>query len=312
MKKPLLKRFAGWMRRAGTKSRRFGPFHVMRVIHDGAKATVYEGRSPGDETTVAIKGYKAGFNRTARRMRRRYRLRSEGEIGMLLNPGDDDDADAWPIVRTLDYGHEFGDAAKPYYVVLEYVEGMNAKHLLGCRDPLLRERRMEIARTVGEALCLIHERGFLHRDICMDNVMLARAGRITLLDLGFVAPSGLAFRERSGTPSYMAPEQFQGEPLYQTADVYAFGVLLFELFTQRLPFTSPLPSHKEELAHRRAADLRTQHLHDDPPRPSELVDDLPEGLEYVILKCLAKKPSGRYPNIRMVLAALEKMSDTPC
>jgi eukaryotic-like serine/threonine-protein kinase len=294
-----------WMRQASTKSRRFDDYQIVKIIHDGEKAAVYQGRDPEDESLVAIKAYKPLYNRTARRLRKRYHLRNEGEIGMLVNPKTDEDAPDWPIVRTLDHGYEFGDGSKCYYIIQEYVDGINAKHLLGCEDPLIREKRLDVAIAVARGLCHIHSRGLIHRDVCMDNVMLSRAGRVTLIDLGFVTPTGIAFREKSGTPSYMAPEQFQALPLQPTTDVYSFGVLLFELFTGRLPFRSGLSTHNQEVAHRRAAELSEMHLNAPPPIPSDFVSDLPPRIEPLILRCMAKKPHERYPNMRAVLSMLQ-------
>lgn len=309
MAKSLWQRVFGWKTGAATKSRRFGNHDVVRIIHDGEKSRVYETRSPEDDGAAVVKSYKPHYNRTARRLCKRYNLRREGEMGLLINPHEEGAADDWPLVRTLGYGHEFGDPAKCYYVVLEHVEGMNAKHLLGCEDPLLRRERLHVARTVCRALMICHNGGLIHRDICMDNVLLARSGRAKLIDLGFMAPTGIAFQEKSGTPSYMSPEQFLVRPLHAASDIYAFGVLLFELFTGELPFLTRYPSGKPELAARRMSELMERHVKAPPPRPSEKTDDLPAGIEPIILKCLEKMPERRYTDMRHVLQDLLDVTD---
>ena len=309
MAKSFWGRAFGWVRGSSTESHRFGGYQVLKLLHEGEKACVYQARSPEDKRLAAVKAFKPPYNRTARRMRKRYHLRTEGEMGLLLNPRGKDDADDWPIVRTLGEGHEFDDPAQCYYLVQEYIDGFNVKHLLGCGDPLLGKQRMDIARSVARALAIIHNRGMIHRDICMDNILLTRDHKAKLIDLGFMAPVGITFEERTGTLSYMSPEQFLVRPLYAASDVYAFGVLLFELFTSKLPFTSSLPSDKPELMMRRTSELMAKHVKEAPPRPSEVTNDLPEGIEPIILKCLEKAPQNRYADMHGVLRDLDKVRD---
>ncbi len=310
MGRSLFKRIAEWSKRAGTRSRRFDDYDVVRLIHEGEKACVYQARSPKDGGLVAIKAYKPLYNRSARRLCKRYHLRREGEAGLLLNPREGEHAADWPIVRTLGFGHEFDDPDRCYYVIQEYIDGNNVRHLMGCNDPIVRELRMEIAMTVGRALSIIHQRGMIHRDVCMDNVLLTRDRKAKLIDLGFMAPAGVAFEERTGTPSYMAPEQFIGRPLEPMTDIYAFGVLVFELFTGKQPFTTRYPASNPDVASRRLSMLREQHLKKPPPKPSELNPDIPDDLDAVVLKCLEKDPAGRYQRMELVLAELRRCAQS--
>jgi len=309
MARPFWNRMLDWAKGSGTESRRFGGYHVVKLIHEGEKSSVYQARSAEGDGRVVVKCYRPHYNRTARRICKRYNLSREGEIGLVFNPTSHDAAGDWPIVRTLGQGYEFGDPGKCYYVVLEYVEGLNAKHLLGCEEPLFREERLNIARSVGRALSIFHGRGLIHRDVCLDNVLVTRDRRVKLIDLGFMAPAGIAFKEKSGTPSYMSPEQFLVKPLHVTSDIYAYGVLLFELFTRELPFVTRFPTGKPELTARRMSELMVMHVKEPPPKPSERVADLPEGIERIILKCLEKDPSKRYLDIRGALKDLSKVRD---
>ncbi len=310
MAKSIWKKMMGWAGNSGTESRRFSGYNIRRLIHEGDKAFVHQARSPETGEIVAIKVYKPLYNRTARRICKRYHLRAEGELGMLINPGEEEAGEDWPIVRTLGHGYEFNDPGKCYYLILEFIDGINVKHLLGCDDPLLRKKRLAIAMGVARALKIIHDRGLIHRDICSDNIILTREHKVKLIDLGFMAPSGIAFVEKSGTPSYMSPEQFMVQPLGAAADIYAFGVLLFELFTKKLPFTSALPPDNPDLFMRRMSEFMTQHIREAPPRPSEITSDLPEGMEPIILKCLEKSPDYRYLNMRALLAALAQVQES--
>jgi len=309
MARPLWNRMVNWVQGSGTESRRFGGYHVVKLIHEGEKSSVYQARSPEGDGPAVVKCYRPYYNRTARRICKRYNIRREGEMGLLINPDSRDGPADWPIVRTLGQGFEFGDPGKCYYVVLEYIEGLNARHLLGCKEPLFREERLNIARSVGRALSIFHARGLIHRDVCLDNVLVTRDRRVKLIDLGFMVPVGIAFKEKSGTPSYMSPEQFLAKPLYATSDIYAYGVLLFELFTGELPFVTRFPTGKPELAARRMSELMAMHVKEPPPKPSERATDLPDGIEPIILKCLEKDPAKRYQDIRGALNDLSKVRD---
>ena len=309
MGKSLWQRIVGLGRRSDIGSRRFGPYEIVRVIHDGEKAVVYQARSPGDDQLYAVKAYKPLYNRTARRICKRYSLRNEGEIGMFLNPPDGAPADDYPLVRTVTHGMEFDDPARCRYIVQEFVEGVNVKHMIGCADPMLRKRRLEIAQTLGKALAIIHDRGLVHRDVCTDNILLPRNGPPKLIDLGFTVPCGIRFPEKSGTPSYMSPEQITARPLEPASDIYSFGVVLFELFTTELPLKSRFPTGKPDVQVRRVSDLMDKHIHEQPPRPSEIAHDLPDGIEKIIMRCLEKAPTDRYPAARTILVGLSHIRD---
>lgn len=285
------------------RAQRFGEYQVVRLIHEGEKSCVYQVRQ-GAESAYAIKAYRPGYDRMARRLARRYSLQTEGEMGMLVNPPPGADPAAHPIVRTIGFGWEFNDPGRPYYVVQEYIEGFNAKRMIACAHPLLRERRVEAAQTIARGLGIIHGAGFVHRDICTDNVLFTRDGRAKLIDLGFMAPIGLRFGEKSGTPSYMAPEQFEAKRMTPASDIYSFGVVLYETFTGRLPFLTPYDVQNRDLLMKRMSDLMRQHLRNPPPPPSSIVSGLPAGIEPVILRCLEKAPEDRYPDARALMADL--------
>ncbi len=307
----LLKRMLRIGTAPGAESRRFRNYHIVRIIHEGEKAFVYQARSAKDDRLYAIKAYKPSYHRTARRMFKRYRLRHEGEVGMTLNPPPGIPEADYPIVRTISFDREFGNPDGCLYIVLEYVDGFSVKRMVGCAHPLLRARRLDIARSLARALTIMHDRGFVHRDLCSDNVLVMKEGPVKLIDLGFAAPGGIAFEEKSGTPSYMSPEQCAGRPVNPASDLYSLGIVLFELFTGRLPFTSSIPADNPKLAARRVSELMQHHLHAKPPSPSEFAADLPPGLDGLILRCLEKNPERRPPTARHVMNELFQMEDSP-
>ncbi len=308
MARSLWKSLFGWAGRPDAESRRFGNYHLIKIVHDGEKAAVYQARSPQDGELYAIKAYKPRYNRIADRIGRRYHVRGEGEIGMSLNtPGQGDRF--YPIVRTVSYGREFGDRNKCCYIVQEFIDGLNLKNLVGREGLLTQGLRFRIAVTVARGMGIIHNRGLIHRDLCTDNILIRGDGAPKLIDLGFMAPVGISFREQTGTPSYMSPEQFQAKPLHPASDIYAFGVVLFELFTGELPFKSTFSPDKPDTRIRRVSELMDKHVNEPPPRPSDVRPDIPDGLDGLILRCLAKVPVDRYGSVREILRSLSLIQE---
>ena len=193
------------------------------------------------------------------------------------------------------------DDGRPYYV-MELIEGTDLASELRRRGRLSPHEALPILTAVADALQAAHEAGVVHRDLKASNVLLGqRDGRplVKLHDFGIaklveLAPgeAGLtALGRRLGTPHAMAPEQIRGEPIDHRVDVYATGVLIFQLLTATYPFAADDP-----------AELETMHLHEPPP-PASSRAPVPPALDAVIARCLAKDPRERYPDLPALLAA---------
>ena len=285
-------------------SGRYGPYTIVRTLHEGDKAYVYLGKANATGEPVAIKVYKPNFNRTAHRMRKKYRLKREGDIGLLLNPPEGVAAADYPIVRTLATGKENGRSGGALYVVLEYVDGPSLKSLIVTEDPRLPALRVPICLQAARALGILHAKGLVHRDLCSDNFLLNSKGVAKLIDLGFCSRPDIRFEEKTGTPSYMAPEQARVEPVTPRSDIYGLGVVMYELFTGRMPFTSEIKASNGKLAHRRAAEIMTKHIHETPPPPGERAPGVDPRVERIILKCMEKQPARRYGSAQEILRDL--------
>ena len=285
-------------------SGRFGPYTIVRTIHDGDKACVYLANLTETGEPVAIKVYKPIFDRVSRRMRRKYRIRREGDIGMEFNPPPGVDPATYPVVRTLASGREAGRSDGALFIIMEYVDGPNLKTLVTTEDPKLPAARLDICIAAARALEIVHSKGLVHRDVCPDNFLLTSGWVPKLIDFGFCAPSGLKFEEKTGTPSYMSPEQICVEPVTPCSDIYGLGAVMYELFVGRPPFTSRISVSKTGLAARRNSEIMEQHLHEPPPPPSEIAEGIDPLIEAVILKCLAKRPGDRYASATEVVRDL--------
>lgn len=200
--------------------------------------------------------------------------------------------------------YDFGDTEDGlYYLVMEYLEGEPLSHVIA-RGPIPIARTVDILEQTVAALARAHDLGVVHRDIKSDNVFLTeRGGRhdfVKVFDFGLasllhdarLAPEGAVF----GTPEYMSPEQTRGEDATPSSDLYAIGVLFFEMLTSRLPFMS---------ADRR--EILKMHQAAAPPKVRQLVSDAPVEAERIIAKLLEKDPAHRYRDAHHLLEDMKAL-----
>ncbi|MCZ6765323.1 MAG: serine/threonine-protein kinase [bacterium] len=175
------------------------------------------------------------------------------------------------------------------YLIMEYVDGPSLRALLA-DGPIESKRVLEITRDIARGLGAAHALGVIHRDIKPENVVLDAEGRAKILDFGVAHLVDQTSKTRRGsligTLPYMSPQQIQAKPVDLRADVYALGVLLYEMLTCKLPFDG-----KEEEA------LIFQILNLTPPRLEETITGLPAGLQEILTTAMAKKPDERYPSM---------------
>lgn len=230
--------------------------------------------------SVALKFLPQKFARDADRLQR---LRSEVKTARQV---------AHPNVCRV---YDLGEADGQLFISMEYVDGRDLGALLAQINRLPEERGVEITRQLCLGLGAIHDRGLLHRDLKPANVMLDGRGQVRITDFGLAAPAeGLRPEDiRDGTPGYQSPEQLAGREVTTRSDIYALGLILYELFTGKRPFTAT-----------ERAELARIHAEDPPSRPSIHVSGLSPAIERIILKCLEKEPRDRPRTAYEVLAAL--------
>ncbi len=186
---------------------------------------------------------------------------------------------------------DVGEAADSHFLSMEHIEGEDLASLLRRRGRLAAEKALEIGCQLCAGLAAVHDRGLLHRDLKPPNVLLDAEGNVRLTDFGLAAGAGEALR--GGTPAYMAPELWQGNPGSVASDLYALGLVLYEMFTGRPAIRAGS-----------LAEMAAIHAEASPVPPSDHVPDLDPGVERVILQCLDKAPDRRPASARAVAEVL--------
>jgi len=194
------------------------------------------------------------------------------------------------VCRVYDVGEVDGQT----FFTMEYVDGEDLASLLRRIGRLPQDKAVEMARQLCAGLSAAHTKGVLHRDLKPANIMLDGRGQVVITDFGLagVADDIRGPEVRSGTPAYMAPEQLEGREVSTLSDIYALGLVLYEIFTGKRVFGEKKPGTS-----------RTGGDHT-PSRPSSVVKDLDPVIEKVILRCLEENPASRPPNALAVSAAL--------
>ncbi len=250
-------------------------YEIQELIGEGATATVYKGVDTRLERTVAIKVLLPYVDTTTRK-----RFQREALAAARLNH---------PNIMAI---YDVGEGEHPY-LIIEYVEGQPLYNLI----PSPAFRVAEVGRQICLALDYAHSRELIHRDIKPANVHITPGGQVKIMDFG-LAITGATKRLTAtgriiGTPAYLSPEQAQGLRLTYHTDIYSTGVVLYELATGALPFDS------DDIGL-----LLLQQVKKAPQPLRELVPEIPEELERVILKALAKKPEARFESAAVMAEAL--------
>ena len=221
------------------------------------------------------------------------RFKREAEIGQQLDhPG---------VMKVLQPGPPSGDPGEPsrVYMVMEWVDGRLLRNILSEETKLPPERAVQIIGEILQALDYIHHHGVVHRDLKPENIMVISGSpehpedKIKLIDFGLAGQQGsrrLTFAKLTqvmGTPNYISPEQVKGKRGDARSDIYAVGVMLYEMLTGKCPFEGPNPFA-----------IMNERLLNNPVPPRELSPEISPELQEIIYRAMEREPQNRYPSAR--------------
>lgn len=260
-------------------------YQVLQKLGEGGMGKVYLAEDTRLNRKVALKFLSSGITSDDSQVKR---FRNEARIAASLSH---------PNIAQV---YAIEDSEEGSFIAMQYIDGEDLTTLV-TKDGITVEQKEEIALKVAEGISAAHKKDIIHRDIKAGNIMVTGDGRVKVLDFGLAqlansATSG-SVNEQIGTATYMAPELILGKEANICSEVWAYGVVLYQLFTEKLPFDG---AYEQAITY--------AILDEDPQPASELTDDIPNYIEQIIDKCLEKKPENRYQSFDEILTAFKEHS----
>ncbi|MBI3761902.1 MAG: serine/threonine protein kinase [Chloroflexi bacterium] len=248
-------------------------YKLIEQVGTGGMALVYQAQDLSLGRLVAVKVLRDNLTTTGDFI---TRFQNEARAAANLTH---------PNIVTV---HDFGRDGTRSYIVMEYVEGDNLKSVIRAHAPLTLDRAIDLTIQICAGVGYAHRAGLVHCDIKPQNILVTSEGRVKVTDFGIARAFATAAALENtdtvwGSPQYFSPEQAAGEPPTPASDVYSIGIVLFELLAGRLPFIAQNPQQ-----------LAMMHIRDEPPRLTLFNPNVPETVERIVNKVLAKEPAARY------------------
>jgi eukaryotic-like serine/threonine-protein kinase len=267
-----------------------GKYRLFGKIGEGNTGKVYKALHPGLNRVVAVKmlSHSLSYNR---KFRDRF-LEEARTVASLAHPN---------IVNVFDTESAYAT----YFIVMEKLTGTDLASLLEKQQPIAPGQAGSILQQTASALAYAHDRGFAHRDVKPANITIDEAGTVKLVDFGIAQPIRTSLEKSrpetvDGTPHYIAPETAVGKPTDGRVDIYALGVVAFEMLTGRLPFES-----------NDVMELLKAHVRTPPPDIGKLKPELPEGLKVFVREALEKDPAKRISDWSQIQRLLDPGGSLP-
>ncbi|WP_258111494.1 Stk1 family PASTA domain-containing Ser/Thr kinase [Alicyclobacillus sp. SP_1] len=268
-----------------------GRYRIEEAIGGGGMAVVYRAVDELLGRTVAVKMLRPQFAGDEEFV---SRFRQEAQAAAKLSH---------PNIVNL---YDVGMSGNEYFIVMEYVDGPTLKDLIKSKGALPVEEVVDISAQICEALAHAHEHRIIHRDIKPHNILLTKSGIVKVTDFGIArAVTGTTITDRQatsvlGSVHYFSPEQARGGQTDVKSDIYSLGVVMYEMLTGELPFSGDSP-----------VSVALKHLREEFVEPRQIDRSIPQSIENIVLRALAKSPSARYPDMESMLADLNDALKTP-
>jgi eukaryotic-like serine/threonine-protein kinase len=264
----------------------FGPrYRIESLLGQGGMGRVYKAYDKELDRTVAIKVVREGAIGQADALKR---FKQELVLASKISHKN--------ILRI----HDMGEVAGVRFISMAYIQGKDLQHIIKENPKMPLERVLKFAQQIAEALAAAHAEGVVHRDLKPQNLLIGNDDQVFVCDFGLAK----SFEESAigmtrtgaflGTPRYMSPEQVEGKPADQRADLYAFGLILYEMVTGDVPFTGES-----------TLKVMYQRIQEKPKSPKLINADLPNWLVRIIMRCLEKETADRYQSAYEILADLQ-------
>lgn len=255
-----------------------GRYEVIRELGQGAMGVVYQAKDPLIDRIVAIKTINLGL---AMEGKDEYegRFYQEAKAAGRLNH---------PNIVTI---YDVGKGEDIAYIAMEFLQGRELRDIMNDGGLLPVDHVLDIVAQVASGLSYAHEHDIIHRDVKPSNIMVIRDGHVKITDFGIARMASSAVRTQTGmvlgSPKYMSPEQVMGKEIDQRSDIFSLGVMLYEMLTGQAPFNGDNVNA-----------IMYQTLNAAPPAPSSLNAAVPEMLNFIVAKALAKGLDDRYQNAK--------------
>lgn len=264
-----------------------GRYQLLEKIGEGGMAEVWRARDTALGRIVALKVLRTQYSSDPDFL---TRFRREAQAAANLTHPN--------IVNVFD----IGQAGERHYMVMEYVDGPNLKDLIRDQAPLSVERALDLATQVAAAVAHAHRAGIIHRDLKPQNILVDSGDQVKVTDFGIArAVSAASFTDTGvvlGTAHYLSPEQAAGESTTPASDVYALGVVLYEMLSGRPPFDAESP-----------VGIALKHLQETPTPIQQLNPRVPGAVAAVVNRAMAKDPGQRYENAGALAGALRAVRE---
>ncbi len=266
-----------------------GRYELLELIGFGGMAIVFKARDILENKNVAIKILKDEYL-SNEDFKRRFRNESKA-IAVLSHPS---------IVKIFDVN--FSDNIQ--YIVMEYIDGITLKEYIEQQGTVKWKEAVHFTVQILRALQHAHDNGIVHRDVKPQNVMLLEDGTIKVMDFGiarFARENGKTMSDKAiGSVHYISPEQAKGENTDEKTDIYACGVIMYEMLTGKVPFDGDS-----------AVSIAIKQMQIDAQRPRSINPDIPVGLEEIILRAMQKDPQLRYQTASEMLRDIDEFKHNP-